>query len=125
MTVETEEIEAQLNEIIDPCSAANGTDLSIVEMGLVADIEVDSSHVTVSLRLTSPFCMQIPFFIDEVEQRVGELEGVSSVALETDQGMEWHQGMMTESARARREERKAARMKQLEENPQDAVRVDQ
>jgi metal-sulfur cluster biosynthetic enzyme len=114
MTVDRELVEQRLDEVVDPCSAANGTDLGLVEMGLVADIEIESTQVTVSLRLTSPFCMQIPYFIDEVEEKVGELDGVSSVTLETDQGMEWHQGMMADSARARREERKAARLEKLE-----------
>lgn len=125
MTVDRGLVEEQLDEIIDPCSAANGTNLSIIEMGLVADIEVESSQVTVSLRLTSPFCMQIPYFIDEVEERVGGLDDVSSVTLKTDQGMEWHQGMMTKSARAQREARKAARVKQLEEDSREVVSVDQ
>ncbi|WP_159900294.1 metal-sulfur cluster assembly factor [Salinirussus salinus] len=114
MTVDRELVERRLDEVVDPCSAANGTDLGLVEMGLVADIEIESAHVTVSLRLTSPFCMQIPYFVDEVEGKVGGLDGVSSVTLETDQGMEWHQGMMADSARARREERKAARIEKLE-----------
>lgn len=125
MTVERGQIEEQLDGIVDPCSAANGTDLSIIEMGLVEDIAVESSHVTVSLRLTSPFCTQIPYFVDEVEARVGDLDGVSSVTLETDQGMAWHQGMMTESARARREERKAARAATLQEPPRGLVSVDE
>lgn len=114
MTVDEKQVRERLDEVVDPCSAANGTDLSLVEMGLVADVEVESAHVTVSLRLTSPFCTQIPYFTDEIEERVGELDGVSSVTLETDQGMEWHQGMMADSARARREERKAARIEKLE-----------
>jgi metal-sulfur cluster biosynthetic enzyme len=121
MTVDRELVERRLDEVVDPCSAANGTDLGLVEMGLVADIEIESAHVTVSLRLTSPFCMQIPYFVDEVEEKVGELDGVSSVTLETDQGTEWHQGMMADSARARREERKAARIETLEaERPSPA-----
>ena len=121
MTVDRELVERRLDEVVDPCSAANGTDLGLVEMGLVADIEIESAHVTISLRLTSPFCMQIPYFVDEVEEKVGELDGVSSVTLETDQGTEWHQGMMADSARARREERKAARIETLEaERPSPA-----
>ncbi len=114
MTVDEELIRDRLDEVVDPCSAANGTDLSLVEMGLVDEVEVESHEVTVSLRLTSPFCTQIPYFVEEVDQKIGGLDGVSSVSLETDQGMEWHQGMMTESAQARREERIAARAEKLE-----------
>ncbi len=124
MTVARGRVEEQLDEVIDPCSAANGTDLSILEMGLVDDVEVDGSAVTVSLRLTSPFCMQIPYFTEEVEETVGTLEGVSSVSLETDQGTEWHRGMMTESARVRREERKAARAAELEGDAHGTAQVD-
>ena len=114
MTVEKGRIRDRLDDVIDPCSAANGTDLSLVEMGLVEEVEVEAHEVTVSLRLTSPFCTQIPYFIEEIEETVGELDGVSSVTLETDQGLEWHQGMMTESAQARREARKAALAEKLE-----------
>jgi len=125
MTVDKERVRDRLDDVIDPCSAANGTDLSLVEMGLVDDVEVAAHDVTVSLRLTSPFCTQIPYFIEEIEETVGELDGVSSVTLETDRGLEWHQGMMTESAQARREERKAARVEKLESNPPGVARADE
>lgn len=124
MTVERRQIEARLDEIIDPCSAANGTNLSIVEMGLVAAIEVDSSHVTVSMRLTSPFCMQIPYFIDEIDAKVGDLEGVSSVDIETDQGREWHYGMMSQSAQEQRRARKSTRIEQLRNETRETVTGD-
>lgn len=114
MTVDEGVVRERLDEVIDPCSAANGTHFSLVEMGLVDEVAVEAHEVRVSLRLTSPFCTQIPYFVDEVEEKVGELDGVSSVTLETDQGMEWHQGMMADSAQARRTERKAARIEQLE-----------
>jgi len=114
MTADEELVWERLDEVIDPCSAANGTDFSLVEMGLVDEVEVEAHEVTVSLRLTSPFCTQIPYFVDEVEATVGGLDGVSSVSLETDQGMEWHQDMMADSAQARREERRAARAEKLE-----------
>lgn len=124
MTVDNARVESELDTIVDPCSAANGTNLSIVEMGLVADIDVDSSHVTVSLRLTSPFCMQIPYFVETIETRVGDLTGVSSVDLETDQGMEWHRGLMSESARDQLAERKAARLETLENSPSESLSAD-
>lgn len=103
----------QLDGIVDPCSAANGTDLSIVDMGLLESVDVDGSHVTVSMRLTSPFCMQLPYFVEAVDERVGDVEGVESVELETDDGLEWHAGMMSDEARQERRERKAARAEAL------------
>lgn len=113
----------RLDEIIDPCSAANGTDLSIVSMGLIEEIDIDDGHVTVSMHLTTPFCMQIPFFIDEVEDRVGSLAGVESVALETDSGIEWSQDMMSEDACRKREQRKRARADRYREIANDRPRA--
>jgi len=51
-----------LDEIVDPCSAANGTNFSIVDMGLLDAIEVNGDTVTVRMHLTSPECMMIPLF---------------------------------------------------------------
>jgi metal-sulfur cluster biosynthetic enzyme len=104
-----ETVRDRLDAIVDPCSAANGTDLSIVEMGLLKDVTVDGSDVTVSLRLTSPFCMQLPYFVENIEEEVGAIDDVGTVDVEADNGFEWHSDMMTESAQQRREERKAAR----------------
>ncbi len=105
----------RLDEVIDPCSAANGTDLSIVDMGLVDRIDVDGRHVTVSMLLTSPMCLQIPYFMDEIERCVGDLDGIESVTLETDQGFEWHQDMMTDEAKERRRERRRALTREYED----------
>ncbi|THE64046.1 DUF59 domain-containing protein [Salinadaptatus halalkaliphilus] len=116
-------VRERLDEIVDPCSAANGTDLSIVSMGLIDEIDIDDGHVTVSMHLTTPFCMQIPFFIDEVEDRVGSLEGVDTVTLETDSGVEWHQDMMSEEARRKREQRKQSRANRYREREASGERT--
>lgn len=100
-----EEVRGRLDEIVDPCSAANGTDLSIVEMGLIADIDVVDGDVTVSMRLTSPFCMQRPYFVEEIADRVGDVDWVSSVELETDHGLEWTKEMMSDEASRKCEDR--------------------
>ena len=72
-------------------------------MGLLKSIEIDAGHVTVNMRLTSPLCFMVPYFIRETEDRVGGLRGVESVTLETDTGMEWTPEMMSEEAKQRRE----------------------
>ncbi|MFB1062668.1 metal-sulfur cluster assembly factor [Natrinema sp. H-ect4] len=124
MTALERRIRERLDEVVDPCSAANGTDLSIIEMGLLDGIDVDEGHVTVSMRLTSPFCMQLPYFVEEVDERVGSIDGVISVTLETDEGVDWHTGMMTEEARKRRRERKAAREAAYFDDPTEDVSAD-
>lgn len=109
MTTETEAKTAEnavrdaLAEIVDPCSAANGSNLDIVEMGLVKSVEIDKGDVRVEMRLTTPACHMVPYFIEEIESRVGALSGVESVEVETDDGMEWDTEMMSEEAKEKRQ----------------------
>jgi len=110
--VTTTETEAQpaedavrnaLRGIVDPCSAANGSNLDIVEMGLVKSVEIDDSEVRVEMRLTTPACHMVPYFIEEIDERVGALSGVESVEVDTDDGMEWEEDMMSEEATRKRQ----------------------
>ncbi|MBP2251692.1 metal-sulfur cluster biosynthetic enzyme [Halarchaeum solikamskense] len=93
-----------LRDVVDPCSAATGSNLNIVEMGLVKAIEVDSDdgRAHVEMRLTTPMCHMIGYFIDQVEDRLTGLEPVERVELDTDDGMEWSEELMSEAARAKR-----------------------
>lgn len=84
--VDKESVRERLNEVVDPCSAATGSNLNIVEMGL-----------------TSLMCHMVPYFYEEVEDRLGELPSVESVELETDTGFEWDESMMSEEAKRRRQ----------------------
>lgn len=122
MTTETETKPAEeavheaLGEIVDPCSAANGSNLDIVEMGLVKDVSIEDSEVVVEMRLTTPACHMVPYFIDEAEERLGALPGVKSVEVETDDGMQWDTDMMSEEAK---EKRQAVIESQLSGYPED------
>ena len=98
-----ERVRDALRGIVDPCSAANGSNLDIVEMGLVKNIEVNDGDVRVEMRLTTPACHMVPYFIEEIEERVGALSGVESVEVETDDGMEWNTEMMSEEAKEKRQ----------------------
>ncbi len=100
--VEKDDIRAVLDTVIDPCSAANGTDLSVVEMGLLDSITIENGHVDVELMVTSPMCTMVPYFIREIRTDVGALEGVESVEVTADNGLEWVPSMMSESAEKRR-----------------------
>lgn len=87
-----------LGDVVDPCSAATGSNLDIVEMGMVASVTVDDGHVDVSIRLTTPACLMAPYFIEEARSRVGSLPGVETVAVETDDGTEWTPERLSEAA---------------------------
>ena len=92
-----------LGKIIDPCSATTGSNLDIVEMGLVKSVSLDGSNVVIDMRVTSPVCMMVGYFRKEAEKKVGVLSGVDSVTVETDAGLEWDPDMMTEEAKAKRQ----------------------
>jgi len=94
----------RLREVVDPCSAATGSNLDIVEMGLVKSVDVDDGHVDVEMRLTSPMCHMVPYFYEEVESGVGDLDGVGSVELDTDAGFEWSEELLSEDAKRKRQE---------------------
>lgn len=109
-------VRERLDEIVDPCSEARGTDISIVEMGLLKRIEVDGGTVHVELRITSPSCMMVGYFIEEATERVGALSGVEEVTLETDAGLSWREEMMADSAQRRRQEHQQALADRYAEN---------
>ena len=101
-------VREKLDGITDPCSEARGTDISIVEMGLLKRIEVEDGSVHVELRITSPSCMMVGYFIEQANERVGSLPGVEEVTLSTDAGLSWRDEMMAEEARERRREHQQA-----------------
>lgn len=92
-----------MTAVIDPCSAATGSNLDVVAMGMLESVTVDGEHVTVSLRLTTPACLQVPYFIEEIRAAVGALPRVETVAVETDDGTTWTPADRSADADARRE----------------------
>jgi metal-sulfur cluster biosynthetic enzyme len=69
-----EDVEAALTNVIDP-----ELGLDFVELGLIYGIEVDGGDVHVTFSLTSPGCPIGPQVSEQIEEFVGELEGVKSV----------------------------------------------
>jgi len=111
-----ETVREELRAIVDPCTAATGSNLDIVEMGLVESIDVASGAVHVSIRLTTPACHMVPYFIEEIESRVGPLAGVESVTVDTDDGMTWTPELMTDEATERRQAALDARRSRLSDS---------
>jgi metal-sulfur cluster biosynthetic enzyme len=92
-----------LNTIGDPCSVASGTPMGIEEMGLIERVEIDADgHVRISMRLTAPLCHNVGYFNVEIKRRLAELDGVASVDVTMDHGLDWTPAMISEGAQARR-----------------------
>ncbi len=96
----TDDVRAALRTVADPCAVATGVPVDIVGMGLVQEVRVDAGAVTVELRLTSPFCMQIALITGQARTAVGRLPGVVDVRVEVDHAAEWMPEDMAPEAQA-------------------------
>jgi metal-sulfur cluster biosynthetic enzyme len=91
------QIAAALNGVVDPCSIATGRPITILDMGLVRSVAVEGSAVHVVLRLTSPFCFQVPLIREEIERRLAAIGYACEVGVDT--ADEWLPEMMSTEAR--------------------------
>ena len=89
-----EDVEAALTNVIDP-----ELGLDFVELGLIYGIEVDAGSVHVTFTLTSPGCPIGPQVSEQIEEFVGELEGVDSVESTMVFTPPWTQERMSEDAK--------------------------
>jgi metal-sulfur cluster biosynthetic enzyme len=97
------DIKAVLNTIGDPCSVASGTPMGIEELGLIGAVERGpDGHVVVALRMTAPLCHNAGYFKVEVTNRLLKLEGVASVDVTIDNGMDWTPADISLDAQLRR-----------------------
>ncbi len=69
-----DEVTEALRDVIDP-----ELGLDFVELGLIYDVEVEGETVKVTYTLTSPGCPIGPQVSEQIEEFVGELDGVTDV----------------------------------------------
>ena len=93
-----DDVMARLQQIVDPCSAATQVPLSIVEMGMVQNVEFASRNVAVALRMTSPLCHALPYFQMEVERVLAGMPGIGEVTCSFDHGANWQPDDMSPDA---------------------------
>jgi metal-sulfur cluster biosynthetic enzyme len=106
-------IEEQLNEIVDPCSAAAGAPAGLVDMGLIRSLDVadgeDGAEVKVVVRVTHPGCMMAPVFLAQVQGLVQELPEVATIDASLDTGFDWTERDMSPAYRERLQQVRTAR----------------
>ncbi|MFN8132748.1 MAG: metal-sulfur cluster assembly factor [Solirubrobacteraceae bacterium] len=89
-----EEVNEALANVIDP-----ELGLDFVELGLVYDVEVEGSTVTITFSLTTPACPIGPQVSEQMEEFVGELPGVEQVIPRMTFTPPWTPDMMSEDAK--------------------------
>ncbi len=93
--ISIEEVNDALREVIDP-----ELGLDFVELGLIYGVEVDpSGAVKVTYTLTAPGCPIGPQVAEQIEEFVGEIEGVTSVEPEMTFTPPWTPDRMSEDAK--------------------------
>jgi metal-sulfur cluster biosynthetic enzyme len=92
--VTVEDVEAALTNVIDP-----ELGLDFVELGLIYGIDVDGGAVHVTFTLTSPGCPIGPQVSEQIEEFVGELDGVESVDSSMVFSPPWSPDRMSEDAK--------------------------
>jgi metal-sulfur cluster biosynthetic enzyme len=83
-----------LSNVIDP-----ELGLDFVELGLIYGVEVDDGNVNVTFTLTTPGCPIGPQVTEQIDEFVGELEGVKTVASEMVFVPPWSPEKMSEDAK--------------------------
>jgi len=92
-------LEEKIVEIIKTCYDPE-IPVNIYELGLIYDINVaDDGAVDIKMTLTSPACPAAGSLPPEVENKVGTIEGVSSVKVDVVWEPTWTPEKMTEAAR--------------------------
>jgi metal-sulfur cluster biosynthetic enzyme len=92
--VDEEEVTEALSNVIDP-----ELGLDFVELGLVYGVEIDGGTVTVTFTLTTPACPIGPQVSEQMQEFVGEIEGVEDVVTNMVFTPPWSPDKMSEDAK--------------------------
>ena len=90
-----EEVIKVLKTIYDP-----EIPVDIYELGLIYDVQIsDEGEAKVLMPLTTPNCPVAESLPMEVEEKVGEIEGITKSKVEITFEPEWEKDMMSEEAK--------------------------
>jgi metal-sulfur cluster biosynthetic enzyme len=93
-TITVDDVMDALSNVIDP-----ELGLDFVELGLIYGVDVSGADIKVTFTLTTPGCPIGPQVTEQIEEFVGELEGVASVESEMVFTPPWSPEKMSEDAK--------------------------
>lgn len=112
-------IREALHQVCDPCSIAANAPVSILDMGLIRDWNIDEGgNLVVRMGLTSPSCTMGPHMIRAVEQLLAAISGLTSARVEVDPTVFWTPADMTEAGRTALERRRQSSLSAATARPQ-------
>jgi metal-sulfur cluster biosynthetic enzyme len=77
MAPSVDDVKKALRDVKDP-----EINLSVIDLGLIYDVEIDEGEVDIKMTLTSPGCPSGPEMLADVDRVVRALDGVSNVNVE-------------------------------------------
>jgi len=84
-----------LKTVFDPEIPVN-----VYDLGLIYKIDVsDDSVVNIDMTLTAPSCPAADFIVEDIEQKVGAIDGVKNVNVNIVYEPEWNKDMMSDAAK--------------------------
>jgi FeS assembly SUF system protein len=90
-----DKVEAALRTVFDPEVPVN-----IYDMGLVYEVKIgDEGKIKITMTLTAPACPASDDIVRDINERVGEIEGVTDVHVNLTFDPPWSKEMMTEEAK--------------------------
>ena len=89
-----EDVTEALTNVIDP-----ELGLDFVELGLVYEVEIDGGRVDITFTLTTPACPIGPQVSEQIQEFVGELDGVDEVVPHMVFSPPWSPEKMSEDAK--------------------------
>lgn len=95
------ELAAALDAVVDPCSVAAGTPLSLAEMGLLREVREHDGDVLIRFSVTGPGCTYFGAMGAALHAAAAAVPGVRSVHVELDAGLTWHPGLLAPQAAQR------------------------
>jgi metal-sulfur cluster biosynthetic enzyme len=93
-TPSVDDVMDALSNVIDP-----ELGLDFVELGLIYGVEVNAGNVNVTFTLTTPGCPIGPQVTEQIDEFVGELEGVKTIESEMVFTPPWSPEKMSEDAK--------------------------
>jgi metal-sulfur cluster biosynthetic enzyme len=73
--------------------------VSLVDLGLIYDVQINKDKVNIKMTLTSPGCPMHSFMINDVEENVKKLKGVKDVKIELVWNPPWTPDRMSKEVR--------------------------